>query len=548
VAVASSANTGRHYYRVLSRYDYAMASMGGVIGSGWLFGALYSAQEAGPGAIWSWLIGGILMLIIALPWAEMGGVVTEAGSVARIPMMTHGALVGFLASWAIAVGAIFAAPVEATAVVQYAGGYIHGLYNGTQLTGLGLFITALMVILFFVINYYGVRWLRNTNTWVTTIKWIVPTLAMIVVNIAGFIHGGGANLTTAPGGFMPDGWHGVLAAISVGGIVYAYSGFRQSLDLSAEGKNPQRDVPVALISVVLFSIALYTLLQLAFLVAVPHAALAKGWAALNYSSPLAQLAGGLGLGWLSVILYADGAWSPAGSGNLFTGTASRLLYAARKNGFYVRGWDKLSHRGIPITTQIIILVAGIIAIAPFPSWHYLVELTTSMGLITYAVGGPSLPVLRRLTDQAGRKRLFDMGPTLAAITAPLTFGIGGLLFYWFGWPTTLQADGIMLVGLIIYAIYHGLYKFSAKDITAGIWFVVWMAFILVMSYLGSFGTGNLHKIAFPLDSLIVLVGCIIIHYWGAASGYETQAWKDYAAGKNLDLVGGEAGAQEAANR
>lgn len=548
MALATTADPLRHYRRVLTRYDYMMASMGGVIGSGWLFGALYSAQEAGPGAIISWLLGGILMLIIALPWVEMGGVVPEAGSVARIPMMTHGALVGFMASWAIALGAIFAAPVESLAVVQYAGGYIHGLYStktGT-LTLLGLFIAALLVVGFFIINYYGVKWLRNTNTWVTTIKWIVPTAAMIIVNIAGFTHHGGANLTTAPGGFMPYGWHGVLTAVSVGGIVYAYSGFRQSLDLSAEGKNPQKDVPIGLLSVVLFSIALYTLLQVAFLVAVPHSSLAHGWAALSYSSPLAQLSAGLGMGWLAVILYADGAWSPAGSANLFTGTASRLLYAARKNGFYVKGWDKMSTKGVPITTLIIILVAGIVAILPFPSWHYLVELTTSLGLITYAVGGPSLTVMRKMTTHADRP--FDMGGGLAAFVAPASFGIGGLMFYWFGWPTTLQADILMLVGLAIYVVYHVLYKYSARDVKAGIWLLVWLAFIGVMSYYGSFGTGNLHKIAFPLDSLIVFLGSIVLYFFGAAAGHETQAWKDFRAGVNPDLQPADEPAAKVASR
>ncbi len=538
MAVGSSpgSDSKRHYRRVLTRYDYMMASMGGVIGSGWLFGALFSAQEAGPAAIISWIIGGILMLLVALPWAEMGGIVPEAGSIARIPQMTHGSLVGFLASWAIAVGAIFAAPVEALAVIQYAGGYIPAFYDvkTATVTPIGLLVTALLVVLFFVINYYGVRWLRNVNTWVTTIKWIVPTAAMIIVNIAGFSHGGGHNIGSgSPGGFMPYGWHGVLTAVSVGGIVYAYSGFRQALDLSAEGKNPQRDVPVALLQVVLFSIALYTLLQVAFLVALPHSALAHGWAAVSYSSPLAQLSAGLGLGWLAAILYVDGAWSPSGSANLFTGTASRLLYAARKNGFYVRGWDRISRHGIPITTQVIILIAGILAILPFPGWHYLVELTTSMGLVTYAVGGPSLAVMRRWTTREERK--FDMGSGVASIAGPACFAIGGALFYFFGWPTTMQAGLIMLAGLIIFAIYQSLYHYPMEDITKGLWLVVWLAFIVVFSYFGSFGK-SLDVVKFPLDIVIVLVVSLIIHYWGAASGHETQAWRDFRAGKDVDLV------------
>ena len=70
------------------------------------------------------------------------------------------------------VGAISAAPVEAFAVVQYADGDYHGLYNATTdaLTPLGLFYAAPLGLVFFVITYYGVKWLRNTNAWITTIK------------------------------------------------------------------------------------------------------------------------------------------------------------------------------------------------------------------------------------------------------------------------------------------------------------------------------------------------------------------------------------------
>ena len=536
VSTQMQVDSSRHYRRAMSRYDYAMASVGGVIGSGWLFGAMYSAQMAGPAAILSWIIGGILMIAIALPWCELGGLVPEAGSVARVPQMTHGSLVGGLASWAIAIGAVFAAPVESLAVVQYAGGYISGLYSSTagQLTVLGTFVAGLMVLVFFTINYYGIRYLRGTNTVVTTIKWVVPTLAMITVLISGYSNGGGANLSrTSSGGFMPFGFHGVIAAVAVGGIVYAYSGFRQPLDLAAEGKNPQRDVPVALISTMLFALCLYTLLQLAFLVAVPAGDLGKGWAGINFSSPLAQLASGLGLGWLASILYVDGALSPSGSGNLFTGTASRLLYAVRKNGFYIKGFDKMSERGIPLVAQLIVLVLGILAILPVPSWHYLVELTSSLGLLTYAVGGPSLMVLRRIAPN--RERKFSLGGW-AGILGPACFVIGALMFYWFGWPTTLQTDIAMLVGLIVYFVYYSVFKFSPQDIKSGLWFIAMMVMVAVMSYLGSFGTGNLHVIAFPLDSIIVAVLALIIHYWGVASGYETQAWKDFVNKVNLDLV------------
>jgi amino acid transporter len=41
------------------------ASLGSIIGSGWLFGALHAATQAGPRSVWSWIIGAVSILFLA---------------------------------------------------------------------------------------------------------------------------------------------------------------------------------------------------------------------------------------------------------------------------------------------------------------------------------------------------------------------------------------------------------------------------------------------------------------------------------------------------
>jgi amino acid transporter len=50
------------------------------------------------------------------------------------------------------------------------------------------------------------------------------------------------------GGLFPAGAHGVLAAVSTGGVVFALLGFEQAVELGGETKNPQRNVPWAVIA------------------------------------------------------------------------------------------------------------------------------------------------------------------------------------------------------------------------------------------------------------------------------------------------------------
>ena len=66
------------------------ASVGAVIGSGWLFGALTAAQLAGPAAIISWVIGAVMILLIGLVYAELGTMFPLSGGVVRFPHLAFG--------------------------------------------------------------------------------------------------------------------------------------------------------------------------------------------------------------------------------------------------------------------------------------------------------------------------------------------------------------------------------------------------------------------------------------------------------------------------
>jgi len=99
--------------------------LGSVIGSGWLFGALYAMQVAGPAAIISWVLGAGVMLILALVHAEVGGMYPVAGGSARYPHFSFGSLAGFASGWIVWLGAVTVAPIEVEAALQYLTHYFH---------------------------------------------------------------------------------------------------------------------------------------------------------------------------------------------------------------------------------------------------------------------------------------------------------------------------------------------------------------------------------------------------------------------------------------
>ena len=75
------------------------ASMGSIIGSGWLFGAQEALIAAGPAAIISWVIGGVAILVLALVHAELGGMYPVSGGTARFPHYAFGGVAGASFGW-----------------------------------------------------------------------------------------------------------------------------------------------------------------------------------------------------------------------------------------------------------------------------------------------------------------------------------------------------------------------------------------------------------------------------------------------------------------
>ncbi|WP_390895516.1 amino acid permease, partial [Bacillus tropicus] len=73
--------------------------MGAIFGSAWLFAVSIVGSKAGPSGVFSWLIGGGIILLIGLVYAELGAALPRTGGIIRYPVYSHGHLVGYLISF-----------------------------------------------------------------------------------------------------------------------------------------------------------------------------------------------------------------------------------------------------------------------------------------------------------------------------------------------------------------------------------------------------------------------------------------------------------------
>ncbi len=551
--------------RKLGTIDLLFLSLGGIIGSGWLFGAYRASTIAGPASIIAWIIGGIIIIFIALSYSELGTMIPRSGSIVRYGQYSHGNFAGFFFGWAYFLSAVSVPAIEAEAVVTYMAGYSVDLGIGKLVYGTGvmtltgsLIATALMV-LFFFLNYFGIRVMGKTNTGMTWWKLIIPFTTVIMLFAVGFnpLNFAGLSYTSAGvthSGFMPYGFGPVLEAVAVSGIVFSFLGFRQGLDYAGEAKNPQKSIPIATVGAVLIGIVLYVLLQMVYIAHVGWSDLGVSpgdWNALHgtavSAAPMAILAQSAGIVWLTYVLFGDAWISPSGTLNVYLGTSMRTVYGIGATGYLPRRFIKVNEKsGIPVLPLIASLVIGLFFFLPFPSWYEMVGFITSASVFTYLVGGPALRVLR--THAPELKRPFKLPGSY--IIAPLGFVGAALVVYWSGWPLDLLLLIAIALGFVLYFVLYGLKlinkPFDAQALKAGMWGPVFIIAITVMAKLGStdFGSGiyynyfgpPLNLIKFPYDVVVVIILSVIFYIWAAKSGYRTDEIKTIIEDKSQFLT------------
>ena len=227
------------------------ASETSIIGSGWLFGALFAAQAAGTAALLGWVIAGVIVVILALVHAELGGMYPVSGGTARFPHFAFGSIAGISFGFFSWLQAVTVAPIECFAVMQYGSYYWHGLYNATSgnVTGLGFAMTIVLMAFFTAINFLAIGLFSKVNAGITWWKVAIPVLTIIVLLFKFHPSNFGAG-----GGFMPFGIKALFAAIPSAGIVFAYLGFEQADQLAGEIKDPQKNLPRAILIAVTIGI------------------------------------------------------------------------------------------------------------------------------------------------------------------------------------------------------------------------------------------------------------------------------------------------------
>lgn len=464
-------------------------AVGGVIGSGWLFAPLLTAKMAGGGAVLAWLIGALILLVIALTFAEVSAIIPAAGGIAAIPYASHGTVTSMLLGWSAWIGYLTAAPIEVEVTLTYLASPLPWLYDDVSsddLSFAGHLVAVALLIVFVIINIFGVRLFTRINEAITWVKIVVPVGLSAVIIATSFQP---SNFT-AHGGLLPYGFEGVFLAISSGGVIFSLIGFRHAIDLAGEVRNPQVTIPLALGLAVAICAFIFVAVQVAFIGALPPSALANGWGKLDLShelGPICAIAMVIGMVWMISVINATAIISPFGGGLVSVGSNARLVMALAYNGLMPAAFHKVSLAGVPLNALILNFALAAVGLFLMP-FSEILDLNVS-AIVFSLIAGP-LAVLALRKEAPGLERSFRL-PAVTVLSA-LAFVAATAIILWTGWDSILRLALALILGLVVIAIRLPLVPPANRDIRSALWLLPYVIGVVVLAWLGKAGGGSGH--------------------------------------------------------
>ena len=397
-----------------------LLTFNGIVGAGIfaLPGTLH--QQFGAFSPWLFPIFGILMLLVAVPFARLAALFSVSGGPVAY-VAPFGPAASFQVGWLYYIARITAFAANANVFAAYA---------GALWPPLGSAAGRIMVIVLLIgtvtwVNVVGVRRAIHALDVVTLLK----TLPLIGLSIWGLAASGGAPAPTALPAF------GAFEAAALV-TLYAFIGFENSVVPAGETRTPERTIPRALVATIITTAALYFLVQLAYVAVMPAGAAPD--------APLAAFAEAL-IGPVGVIILSLTAMASVAGNFLGAMTSTpRVTLALADEGLLPRWFGAVDARwGTPSRS---ILFMGVLggALALSGSFVWLAVVSTLARLFVYAASIAALPAARH---KAGIPIEFGMGLTMAGgLALCLWAAVQSALASW----TMLGA--LLAVGLLLYAI------------------------------------------------------------------------------------------------
>jgi APA family basic amino acid/polyamine antiporter len=435
--------------------------VGTIIGSGIFLVPAEMMQAVGSARLvyLAWMVGGLLSFFGALTYAELGAMKPQAGGEYVYVRDAYGPLAGFLYSWTtfliskpasiatITTGLVrilgtFSIFSFFPAVIFSQNLYPHGSSGHSFTLTYGQLVAIVATILISCLNYLGVRRAGEFQFVFTLLK-VAIILGIVAV---GFSYRGGtwANFATEFSG-AKGGIGGFFAALVA--ALWAYDGWNDLNMVAGEIRNPQRNIPFALIWGVATVGALYVLVNAAVQYVLPASAVAVSQRPA--SDAVALVLGGAGAGLVSAGMAIS--MLVTLNGSIMSG--ARVPFAVARDGYFFEAIAEVHPRFRTPSVAIIVQCAlAIILLLLGGSFRQFFSLAIFAEWLFYMITGSTVFVFRRRDPQAERPYRVWGYPVVPALFIIVS---AALLYYTFTDNLKSSAAGclVILAGVPVFYLF-----------------------------------------------------------------------------------------------
>ncbi len=409
---AESGQPGLH--RSLGLFPLTMIGVGATIGTGIFFTMVEAVPKAGPSVILAFLMAALTAGLTALCYAELSARIPSSGSSYSFAYATVGEFAAFIVAACLLLEYGLAASATAIGWSDYLNNFltnalgwqipemwrspmiVSGL-KGTEIhAGHFNLPPVILVIICCYLLLRGTKESATVNAIMVLIKLMILTF-FVTIAFHGFNLEHFTPFFKADDAIGPGGMKGVAAA--AGTVFFSFIGLDTIATAGAEVKNPQRNVPLAIMAALMIVTVFYMLVSVAAVGAQPASMFAGQEAGLAVI-----LQNVTGKAWPALILSAGAVISVFSVTLVTIYGQTRILFAISKDGLIPQSFQKVNARTkAPVSNTIIVcIVVGIVA--GLVDSTFLWDMVSMGTLVAFIVVSAAVPILRRKgigADRAG---------------------------------------------------------------------------------------------------------------------------------------------------
>ncbi|QEO56623.1 APC family permease [Francisella marina] len=445
-----------------------------LIGSSWLFTAEYSTKIAGYASIVSWIVAAIITFVIALSFMEFSTLFSTNGASSKVPTIIYGPMTGFIFAVFTWLSYMMFVPIESHAIIQYLAVYFPTLLkNQTHHMIAGIIIVALSCLL----NFLSISLISRINSYFTILKIIIPIFVALFIVI--FCLSTPEQATHYVGDSSPHiltwKWSEIFTAITMGGIAFSFIGFKTIIEIAGEAHNPKSTIPLSIILVILISLIIFLLVQIAYFYSAKN--FDNVYVGTNELGAFGVVASNIGSRLLSTILYFSALTFPFICGVMYLRVSVESLNVLITENILLQ--DATKNRKGMKTYMLISFIISLFIFFIFDNWAEVSTFIAALMAITYLIGPLATMNFRKSIPDVNRAYKLKA----ADVTCFLSFYFSSIIIFFSGWNTIVN---IVIFAIICSTIFIIIEKTRVKShklhFLKSLWFFLHIICITIISF------------------------------------------------------------------